>query len=592
LNRNEFCEKHHNFENHIEDPDMNPMKPNNNYIIPGIIILMMFMVTISGCKKDESEPQPLFPEMVSISLQGAETTFDINVGFNQGVFRTQLQSGNLNEQSFKVLSTGGVASIVNFVVTHAAGQRSATIRVVFDRNTSGEEIITIQPFDGNSIFNMAGRPMATSQSKSISSSGIEFEIINVVDDGSGTGTATWTANNIYVLDGFVFVNEGQTLTIEPGTIIKGKAGQAENASALIVARGGKLLAEGTREEPIIFTAEEDDLNGSIEDLASGLWGGLIVLGKATLNTTPGQQQIEGIPESEERGIYGGNDDEDNSGILRYISIRHGGTDIGDGNEINGLTLGAVGSKTVIEFVEVFSNKDDGFEIFGGAPQMKCIIAAFCGDDGIDYDQGFHGKGQFWVAVQGFTRGDRLGEHDGGTQPQNAKPYAIPEIYNTTYVGLPAGASRRMMTFRTNSGGHYTNSIFYQQSFGIDIELLTEACSYTRFEQGDLTIENNIFYLIAHEPWLEVSPGEGVSEEDKNAANTELAQYFSSAKNEIYDPGFNLNGLTFDIIPSRDVSQNLGDYPADNWFQAVNYKGAFDPATNWAEGWSLFSKYMN
>ena len=168
----------------------------------------------------------------------------------------------------------------------------------------------------------------------------------IVDDGNGTGTTTWKSGKTYYLQGFVFVNEGQILSIEPGCVIKGKAGQGENASALIVSRGGKIIAEGNADNPIIFTAEADDLNGSVSITDRGLWGGLIVLGKAELNSSPGESQIEGIPTSESRGRYGGNDDNDNSGVLKYISIRHGGTDIGEGNEINGLTLGGVGSNTV------------------------------------------------------------------------------------------------------------------------------------------------------------------------------------------------------------------------------------------------------
>lgn len=581
-------------QNVIADPKMkNHMKYVQLLKQTSLSFILFAMLAFAGCSKnDEPSPGLEFPEMTSISITGSQKTFDVVVGFSQGVFRTPLQTGDLTEQSFRVFSTDGVASLSGYFVTQAAGQKSATLRVIFDEDTNGEEIITVQPFDQNSIYNSAGLNMAATQSKSISTSGIEREIINVKDDGNGTGTTTWTPNNIYILDGTVFVNEGQTLTIEAGTVIRGKTGQGLNASALIVSRGAKIIADGTPDAPIIFTAEADDLNGSVSDLQSGLWGGVIILGRAKLNTIPGEQHVEGIDPKEERGAFGGNDDSDNSGILRYVSIRHGGTDIGDGNEINGLTLGAVGYGTTIEFVEIFSNKDDGVEIFGGAAQLKNVITAFCGDDGFDYDMGYHGKGQFWLAVQGFGIGDRLGEHDGGTSPVLGQPYSVPDIYNTTYVGLPPGASRRMITFSSNSGGHYTNSIFYQQAFGIDIELLEGECSFTQFQNENLTLKNNLFYLISHEPWLEVSEGPGVDQQQKNEANQTLALYFIEAGNTVTDPGFILNGLTFDVIPSNNVSENMADYPADDWIQSVNYKGAFDPTSNWAEGWSLFSKYMN
>ncbi|MFZ5939703.1 MAG: hypothetical protein ACOYXB_03935, partial [Bacteroidota bacterium] len=192
----------------------------------------------------------------------------------------------------------------------------------------------------------------------------------ISDNGAGTGTVTWTNDKSYILDGLVFVNDGQTLTIQAGTVVRGKTGQGINSSALIVARGGRIIAQGASDQPIIFTAEGDDLKGSIPYDARGLWGGLILLGNATLNTSSGEAFIEGIPISEPRGIYGGSYDDDNSGILSYVSIRHGGTNIGEGNEINGLTLGGVGRKTIIDHVEVIANADDGIEFFGGTVNTR------------------------------------------------------------------------------------------------------------------------------------------------------------------------------------------------------------------------------
>lgn len=561
-------------------------------LIP-VIVFLVTLVLSTGCKKDNgSSPEPQFPVMTTISLSGEKTTFDVTVGFNQGVYSSPIQSGDLNEDSFLVTSSKGSASLINFVVTHSAGQKNCKIRVVFDKETDGSEIITIAPINGKSIYNKLGRAMDASQWRAISTAGVEHQIITVKDNGNGTGTTTWTANNDYILDGFVFVNDGQVLTIEPGTVIKGKAGQAENASALIVATGGKIYAEGTAAQPIIFTAEDDDLNGSVGDMETGLWGGLFLLGKATLNTTTGTGQIEGIPVSEARGLYGGTNDGDDSGILRYVSIRHGGTDIGEGNEVNGLTLGAVGSQTIIEYVEVFSNNDDGVEFFGGAARLKHILVAFCGDDSFDYDLGYHGKGQFWVAVQGFGMGDKLGEHDGGYNSANNMPFSEPQIFNATYTGLAPGYGKRVLSFRTNAAGHYANSIFYHQAYGIDIELENTECSYNRFEAGDLTIDHNIFYSINFYPLIGVMAGEGVSEQEITDANNMLNNYFTEAGNSIVDPGFTLDGLTFQVIPTKDVSENMGAYPADDWFEAVNYKGAFEPENNWAAGWSLFSKYMN
>lgn len=305
----------------------------------------------------------------------------------------------------------------------------------------------------------------------------------------------WTKDNTYILDGFVFVNDGQTLNIEAGTVIKGKSGEAENASALIIAQGGKIMAMGTAAEPIIFTAEGDDGSGQ-SPATRGLWGGLIILGKAGLNSTPGTSAIEGIPTNEPRGTYGGSDDADNSGVLTYVSIRHGGTNIGEDNEINGLTLGGVGTGTTIDYVEIIANKDDGVEWFGGTVNAKHILSIFCGDDALDYDEGFRGQTQYVVIHQdpSADAADRGGEHDGGTDPETGSPYATPVFVNVTSIGNP---DSRAITFRDNAGGQYHNSIFINYGRGIDIEDLEDQDqdSYKQWVDGELVLENNVFWNI-------------------------------------------------------------------------------------------------
>jgi hypothetical protein len=267
---------------------------------------------------------------------------------------------------------------------------------------------------------------------------LEEQLITIKDQGGGTGTVTWTNDHSYLLEGLVFVNDGQELTIEPGTVVRFASGQGSSASALIVARGGRILAEGTREQPIIFTAASDDLKGSVPVDASGLWGGIIILGNAMVNLSSGEGHVEGIPYYEPRGQYGGINDEDDSGILRYVSIRHGGTNIGEGNEINGLTLAAVGSRTVIDHVEVISNTDDGIEAFGGTVPLRYISVAFCGDDAFDVDLGYRGNVQYLLAIQSSSRGDKLIEISGGIDPITAMPYTDPVIFNGTFIGRGPG----------------------------------------------------------------------------------------------------------------------------------------------------------
>ncbi len=229
----------------------------------------------------------------------------------------------------------------------------------------------------------------------------------VVVTSNITSNTTWTAGTVYQLAGRITVTAGVTLTIEPGTIIKGEAGTGANATALLVARGGKLNANGTATSPIIFTSVADELDyadmaagnfasPNLEASVNGLWGGVIVLGKAPISASNAvgdvsEVQIEGIPTSDPNGLYGGNDAADNSGTIRYISIRHGGANIGAGNEINGLTLGGVGNGTIIENVEIVGNQDDGIEWFGGSVNVSNAVVFNCGDDGIDTDQAWSGS---------------------------------------------------------------------------------------------------------------------------------------------------------------------------------------------------------
>lgn len=231
----------------------------------------------------------------------------------------------------------------------------------------------------------------------------------VVVDANVVEDAVWERGKTYVLAGRIAVVDGVTLTIEKGVVVKGQAGAGANATALIIARGAKIIAEGTAEEPIIFTSVADEIEpGMIESPnlspldGGGLWGGLIILGKAPISVSTNEQnfQIEGIPASDPNGAYGGNDPEDNSGILRYVSIRHGGANIGEGNEINGLTLGGVGSGTVIESIEVIANEDDGIEFFGGTVNVRNVLVWSVGDDAIDTDQAWAGTLDNFIVLAG------------------------------------------------------------------------------------------------------------------------------------------------------------------------------------------------
>lgn len=238
---------------------------------------------------------------------------------------------------------------------------------------------------------------------------------NVIVSDNITADETWTQGNVYELAGRITVEDGATLTIEGGVIVKGQLGTGANATALLVARGGTLNANGTATAPIIFTTIGDEItpemveagnfaSPNLDPNAGGLWGGVIILGKANISAQNendqdvSEIQIEGIPLEDTNGLYGGNEDGDNSGTIAYISIRHGGTNIGAGNEINGLSLGGVGSGTTIQNVEVVANADDGIEWFGGTVDVDGALIWNSGDDGLDTDQAWNGTCSNYAVV--------------------------------------------------------------------------------------------------------------------------------------------------------------------------------------------------
>lgn len=407
----------------------------------------------------------------------------------------------------------------------------------------------------------------------------------VTELGGGPGNILWTSDKEYLLSGFVFVNDGQTLTIEAGTVIRAETGQGSQASALIIARGGRIIAEGTSADPIIFTVENDDLQGSIPAEARGLWGGLVILGNAPVNKQSGEDLIEGIPVSEPRGIYGGPDPDDNSGILRYVSIRHGGTNIGEGNEINGLTLGGVGRQTIVEYVEVIANEDDGVEIFGGTVNCRNMVVSYCGDDAFDIDQGYRGKCQFLLGICN-AGSDKGIEISGGLQPLQVYPGALPVFQNITLIGDNDNADLPLIDFKNYGAGHIRNSIFLETGKGIAISHAQNlGDSYNMFLNGAITLENNLYgnpggssldiycYNETNDPFPE-----------ENAQLTDSLRVWKNSEGAPVILTLGIDGL---LSSSLDFDDLAG---FDNsWFEAVDYKGAFG-AVNWTAGWTLLDQH--
>lgn len=410
---------------------------------------------------------------------------------------------------------------------------------------------------------------------------------------------TWYSDTTYVLNGFVFVDSSATLTIQPGCVIKGHPGQGENASALIVARGGRIIADGTVDAPIIFTASvdwTDDINSVPMDLR-GAWGGLIVLGLATNNNPGGVKHIEGIPETEPRGYYGGSNDADDSGVLRYISIRHGGSVIGANNEINGLTLGSVGNGTLIDYIEVFSNLDDGIEWFGGSVHARHLLTVFNDDDNIDYDEGFHGKIQFFCALQSsqLMHGNRGGEWDGGINPEDAQPYANPQLANITFIGSGAASVNTdndwAVMMRDYVMGHISNSIFTEYTKrGLTIgDGSSGPGTMANLYSDSIQFRNTLWYNFGlaptHDPYAIWRPD--------STANYFLAH--PEHNNQIMTSAV-LNSLSWTNDHNLDprvvgsIASPSPAYPSDPWFTPAAWYGCFEPNVPlWTDGWTYLSR---
>lgn len=424
-------------------------------------------------------------------------------------------------------------------------------------------------------------------------------------------STTWTKDNTYFLEGYTFVvtpdgaSAPTVLTIEPGTVIKGleKEGEFDEAAALVITRGAQINANGTSEEPIIFTSELDELNGNLGPEDVNLWGGLVILGDASINSrangeivsAPVVDQIEGFSvATEEIDLisFGGTNDDDNSGILRYISIRHGGAVLGTANEINGLTLGGVGRGTTIEYIEIFANKDDGIEWFGGTVNAKYLVAAFGSDDGFDIDQGFRGNIQFGFVIGTDITSDRQdkgGEWDGATSPLDASPMGDAIFANITMVGIGnAGAANTALNIRDNLAVQVWNSVFVDFAKMIDIE----NDNADRVTAGDVALQSNVF-------WSHISENNTVAGINARPDGTvAIAPFFDTASfdNQIADP--KLLGISrtadgmLDPRPAADSPAASGAATiSGDWFTPTNYKGAFDPtvAGTWMDGWTKLSR---
>ena len=447
-------------------------------------------------------------------------------------------------------------------------------------------------------------------------------VVDLTDNaGAGTGTRTLSCDSLYVLNGFVYVNAGDVLTIDPGTVIQAKPGQGDAASCLIVARGGQIQADGTADCPIVFTYEGDPLNGSTPYNTRGLWGGVVINGHGELNTYDGDDAAEGIadPSGQGRDVFGaadldGNgtneffDSAESSGTLRYVSIRHGGSEMPNppvnfanvinGDETNGLSLNGVGSGTTIEHVEIVSTLDDGLQIMGGSVNLKHIAVAFSSEENLEYDMGWNGDMQFFFSL--MDQPDMVGEHGFDLEGDDFEfqdvtlsflPYTNPQIANFTSIGHSELTAVR---WHNGGGGRLYNGIFQNWGFGIDFEDHDPCDAYELFLFGELEIHNNRFWnvgdslaldtMILYEGpvWNGNSTIQDHFVQNNNlGAETGLDDSFSALA------GFITSGV--DPFPAPGDSVPAAHQPVGTFFDPVGYVGAFEPGgENWLD-WSYLTE---
>jgi len=438
-----------------------------------------------------------------------------------------------------------------------------------------------------------------------------------------------TCDKIWVLDRRYYVDTLKTITIEPGTLIKGrKYATPDSASALIVSRGAKIIAAGSPDCQIVFTGINDPMDGTYGVSRRGDWGGLVIMGRAKNNLTlavngppaVGKQAIsdgvgycEGWVSANPRNHYGNppgmTDDNDNSGILKYVSVRHAGAIISTGNELNGITLASIGRGTTIENIEVISSDDDGIEFFGGTVNVKYVACMFGADDMYDWDQGYSGKIQFAFGLApdsttSNTADNGIEADTWDNSSTGATPDSDPIIYNMTLIGnystnlASDNSGHAAWMAKDGTEGEVYNSVFSNWAYGFDTRQTSGTGNvYANWNSGFLKSNSNAWnnirrtamggYPLAHNRVLT-----GIVGSDTTKFNTDLNT--KSLTLAGFDPIYAMNTSNntvsnlYDATPNPALSTTT-TAPVDGFFSPAPYKGAFSATgKNWLSDYSYAS----
>jgi hypothetical protein len=395
-------------------------------------------------------------------------------------------------------------------------------------------------------------------------------------EGRYTEDLTLTADKPWLIRGLVQIGDDSsevTLHIEPGTKLYGES--ATNG-LLVITRGANIMAEGTESAPIVFTSDQPE--GS---RARGDWGGLAINGRAPINAcTGGASPCEAEGEGGV-GLYGGDDSNDSSGVLRYVVIEYGGTEISPDNEVNGLGLAGVGSGTEIDYVQIHRNLDDGIEFWGGTVSVKHLVVTAPGDDGIDWDLGWQGKLQFAVVQQGSDAGNMGLETDNNEEYHTASPISSPIISNLTVIGSPAIAEDNFgVLLRRGSSPAMSNVAV--AGFSSGCLAIRDQATFDAFGAGQSSLERTV--LACENPFEESDDETETGTEDDVFAAGE--GNVTTADLGLVDP-FSLDAPDFRPASGSPLL-GAGQAPSDPFFEAVDYIGAFDEGTDWTAGWTTRS----
>lgn len=407
----------------------------------------------------------------------------------------------------------------------------------------------------------------------------------MVPAGDITADTTWTCDHIYRLGGQVYVrNTGggtTTLTIEAGTVVEGLS-PAPTSVALVITTTGRIDAQGTATDPIVFTSSK-----AVADRAPGDWGGVVLLGRARVNFPGGTSTIEGLDPIEARGEFGGTDDAHDCGTIRYARIEYAGFELVAMRELNGLSVGGCGSGTELDYIQVHKGSDDGIEFFGGTAGITHAVITGPGDDGLDWDNGWTGNAQFVIVAQHPGRGDNGIEADNNDPALDATfalmPRSEPTIWNLTMVGQAdadgdSGAGARL---RRGTGGHIHNAIvmnFKRSGFRLG-EVAAQQMA------GDLEIRNSIVFNNGMAGAVHFEAGSDAV----LAAEFLMPMYMNrvamdpmlSGASSATDPSF--------TPPAGSIAATGGGTPGAGFDATATYVGAVPPgsAAPWYAGWTAF-----